>query len=933
MGYLCHQSVRGWAMALLAFGGLALYAPESLAACAFQSHGRHCYDLTERCQPGCPDTSCAQRAEGLISPNSLLQFTPDFQGAIGDCSGAGDRQQVFECAWANVVQMHPQLRSDQCVKDRLFDHYHTIALDHGIVEFDEAQLCDWPTTGEVPTGYFAPDAPRELLDDGGVEPPPGEGFNDPPAHHIGAHEGRLIEPLRRAARVADPLSCSLRLSAIAFSRGDDTLGRAYADLSVTGRLAFEQFREARPGEAYCRMLAFRPPAPGCPTAGFSRRRGLVNGCREALDRAYDVANYLRVGQMQPAAVKEQARAALGWIAVSGEDDRPHRPVNVPSSAFPQYDIEVLVDAPRAPQGEPRTIAVPSRFTIAQSNPPPPVALPAPGTWSLAPEPEPTLDPDAEVVLFIHGMGSRAEESEHISRLMFERMGRNRCNLAVIAVDLPTSGYAASLGHEAISDLRAIGWPTLTPLPVPVPIDVLQLVPGLGAIIPPGLGVIPPGTPIPDFHATGATPMLDFIESFIVGFVGTLDDTLPIEHRIIAVMGGSLGGSMSFRLGRRPNTPWLERVIAWSPASSVPSLAGGFDIVKHQGPRATWEAANDRDVSDPDDLSAARLDRRRDHFAATWDEPIFPLLVPAQPETWTSQHYPCRDSAIAAARLDRHETYDADTNLWNSRLAAEQLIYSHQTIDPTTDEPRYAANTKPMLLACGMEDNFNFNQICEATRSIAPNMWGTPGRALFLDETGHSLHDERGEYFAGEVVDFLCPVDAWAPASVPPLRELRGWCTANTHCRSERCDIGRGTMNTRRCIPNDGTGRAGDACNHNNQCRAPLTCTTPAAGQFGTCVADRSVSDGGLCSAPQQCESDRCSANRCRALAGLNEWCGHNADCRSGVCDAGFGTMGTNRCVPAYGTGRVGDWCNHNNQCQRGLRCPSPGPGIFRRCER
>ncbi len=38
----------------------------------------------------------------------------------------------------------------------------------------------------------------------------------------------------------------------------------------------------------------------------------------------------------------QYRQGAGWIAVSGEDDTPHRPVNVPTAPFRQFDIPVPV---------------------------------------------------------------------------------------------------------------------------------------------------------------------------------------------------------------------------------------------------------------------------------------------------------------------------------------------------------------------------------------------------------------------------------------------------------------------------------------------------------------------------------------------------------------------------------------------------------------
>jgi hypothetical protein len=539
--------------------------------------------------------------------------------------------------------------------------------------------------------YFAPVIPPSLLD---TPPPPGTQINVPAAHNIGMNEGRLRADLRGAAAAADPRA-SLRLAALRFASGDTVTGRAFADLAVTGRRSFAAFRTALPQEEFCRDMS-RSPGGLDPNA-------VLNGCFAALDRAYRVANFLRTGQrgdtpaLKTRKTNERNDNALGWIAVSGEDDSPHRPVNVPSSDFPQFDLDVQVEAPRAVG--PKTVTVHTRYVIAQSAP-------------------------------INGR-----------------------TLVVIAMDLPTSGYATNLDFDDVSPLADIGAPKWTPLPVPVvvPVGIEYAVPGLPPgfppILPPGF-TIPPGTPLPDFQATGRTPLLDFIETFIVRFVETLDNNgLQVKSNVRAVMGGSLGGNMTFRLGRRAGVPWLPRFIVWSPASIWNSLGEGSDLFKHFGPRKAWEDAD----------KANRLPGTGDRaaFFGGWDKAIVPVIIPmAQSDTWTSDFYPCKKSSVAGARLDRHETYDAKFLAWHWRLGAEQLLYSHQTNDPTTNRPRFTSNVKPMLLACGTEDHVAFNNICPATQNTAPLMTITPGRALFLDKTGHSLDNERKRFFARQVLDFI-----------------------------------------------------------------------------------------------------------------------------------------------------------------------------------
>ena len=78
---------------------------------------------------------------------------------------------------------------------------------------------------------------------------------------------------------------------------------------------------------------------------------------------------------------------------------------------------------------------------------------------------------------------------------------------------------------------------------------------------------------------------------MVSFAETLDRTVPFKNNIKAVMGGSLGGNMTFRLGRRPNVPWLPEFVVWSPASIWESLGWGVDVGPHLGLRKAWYSAD------------------------------------------------------------------------------------------------------------------------------------------------------------------------------------------------------------------------------------------------------------------------------------------------------------------------------------------------------
>jgi hypothetical protein len=693
-------------------------------------------------------------------------------GALGNCKtgrgGPSNRATIFACAW-NQLPASDQL---PCLHKLLDEAAVTtrgvleVRAANGIVgavaddrteqTFAGPEQCEAPTNGDLPDQYFAPAMPQSLVDGTPAGTTRYSGFNTPPGQNIGDNEGRLRADLREVAKLAEPITCTLPLAAYAFAHAKAATGAdhdelqatatAYADLAVTGRRAFAKFAEQPPGSAYCTALATQPIDRDCPSLGAPPTpTELAEGCGHALDRAYDVANFLRTGQAVTAAGpwfdgdgmligaaatdherKVVARDDLGWIAVSGEDDQPHRPVNVPSTDAPQFDIDVDVPVPLQHLGTdypyaPLPERVHARFVIAQSRGAGLVAPRLANRWTLAPDYVPAIAPGAEVIFFIHGMDSRAEEAGDITRELFALMQKQESqkNLVIITVDLPSSGYTQNLDYTVISPLDAIGNPD-------------------GNV---------------NFSASGRTPMLDFLETFVVRFAETLDKKVPFLGDVKAVMGGSLGGNLSFRLGRRPGTPWLPNVVVWSPASIWDSMGEGSDPGVHAGPRRTWFLARDYHIVDPNDPTTA--DRRRTFFVDGWDGHVAGVFIPiSQPETWTSTQYPCRDAAIAGARLDRQETYDALFLSWRWRLASEQLLYSHHTTDPLTNLPRFMTNDKRMLLACGHHDNVPYNDICEATRKTARDLTLTPGKAEFLLDTGHSLDNERPRFWALQVNEFL-----------------------------------------------------------------------------------------------------------------------------------------------------------------------------------
>ena len=552
--------------------------------------------------------------------------------------------------------------------------------------------------------------------------PPTSTIRGAPGSTLGANEGRVRSELRTAAQQKNPMH-DLCLAAQRFERdqaasgntpSDRDFGNAFADLSVTGKAAFALFKQLHPNLT---SLGSQAECAGATAPSLTM----------ALTRAYRVANALRGLHDSP------ERKALGWIAVSGEDDQPYRPVNVPSSKFPQFELKV--DVPIF------NIAINTRYMIAHARNTPAFARPAtplvdggPGLRVPA-EPLPGLARDAQVILFLHGGDSRLEEAGDLTAALHRLGGRN---WTVISMDLPTSGYADNIDHDRVS-----------------PIEAVQC-----------------------HH----TPLVDFVEEFIAAFVDALDGRLrgQLKPRIKTVVGGSLGGNMAMRLGRRPNTPWVTSVVPWSPASIWPSFVGQPNAVA-AGCDTCWDGTHDMAVNmslkwaglGPGSLPAALVpgylppglapsyrpadevpERRRELFYGGFDwAPAYGISgQPPQAECWFSDKFQCKKTNNLGARIDRQETYDANFRAWHWRLGAEQLVFSHQQHAPGTNAPLYLRNTKRMLLFCGAEDTCG--NLCAHTQDVASKMVNTPGCARFLGQTGHSQDNEHPFWIARQIADFL-----------------------------------------------------------------------------------------------------------------------------------------------------------------------------------
>jgi hypothetical protein len=594
-----------------------------------------------------------------------------------------------------------------------------------------SNMLDWtPTvsTGDYTMiGFRPPDSATRNI----YRSKPGD-VRGSPGSTLGANEGRVRGELRAVAKKKDPLA-ALCQAAQRFTTNrpapdrdtpsDRDYGNAFADLAVTGRTAFAAFVKQRPTDA---TLRAHPACAGAAVAAVD----------QALDRAYQGAAALRL----PHSSRE--RQALGWMAVSGEDDQPYRPVNVPGTAFPQFDIRV--DTPGW------SLPVDTRYMIAHRKAPNFTRAPAPlvdggGPKRQVPaDPLPALADDAQVLLFIHGMDSRTEEAEDLAASL-HHLGDGK-NWTVISLDLPSSGYATNLDPGRISAASEV--------------------------------------------SCHKTRLLDFMEDYIVAFVDTLDRKLggKLKPKIRAAVGGSLGGNMTMRLsrrddlalraGRKADTPWLTHVVSWSPAAIWPSFIGrpncaacgcdtGWDMGKDRAVNLALRWAGRSNGGERFLPSNETPELRRELFYGgfDWDGGLLLEITgnvrKPQAQCWYSDRWRCKDATVAASRIDRQETYDANFRAWRWRLGAEQLAFSQrQNTRPGLneyDDPLYLYNKKPMLLFCGSEDVCG--DLCKHTRNVAARMVNTPGYARFLNLTGHSIPNEHPEYMAREIATFLASFPA------------------------------------------------------------------------------------------------------------------------------------------------------------------------------
>jgi pimeloyl-ACP methyl ester carboxylesterase len=482
-----------------------------------------------------------------------------------------------------------------------------------------------------------------------------------------------------------------------------------------------------------------------------------NAIHSVLDTAYNTLWAIRANDASWRAFRSQQ----GWFAVSGEDDTPHRPVNVSTSPYPQYDIKF--DVPAA-DGTP--LHMTTRYVVASGhrylgpapdflpgllNQPPvlPVGNPAP---RIVPFDLPSIPADGKIIIYIHGGGSRAEEDTSVANyIQYEALAQVvSTNYTVISFDMPNSAYGESF-------------------------DAMQVVQNS-----PGIGFYPPG------YVPAKLDILNFEEQYIINFIEALDQQIGnVKNRIVAVVGGSLGADMGLLLSSRNDAAhqYLNTIVAWSATSLAPSTTG----------LPFGQAVFNADLADnqlqPQVTSAESTSSRHDFFHALYFQdlidfpPNSPLSIeygPPQPVQWyrSSDWQPCKTSMIAQSRFDRYEVYSTFLRHWSPALNLELIYLAFPDAfgqGPTLPGasalnftfPSPSVNSR-LLLMSGDNDNYFPPYIYYNTQVMSAALTGglglviqgsnasqqAFGQAEFWQNTGHSFHDERPQALAREIVHFI-----------------------------------------------------------------------------------------------------------------------------------------------------------------------------------
>ena len=540
--------------------------------------------------------------------------------------------------------------------------------------------------------------------------------------HVSVRSARLIPTLRAVAarRDAERALVDSALARVQAARARETSGptielsNAMADLAVTGRAAYRQFRALAPTEDSLLAATMSPPR-----RVFTRpltEREVRAALRGTLDRAYRVVWALTAAPEHRA----ELRGSLGWIAVSPEDDAPHSPVNIGGAADPVGEINF------AEMGQPISCRVSIKLGGALP------ALPSPGE-SIRTFPTEAYqqfqqllshrrDHYDDLILFIHGLGSRIEEGDRFKQRLIDHGRARGKRYAVLSLDLPGFGYSSRLTFDAVVRGR------------PARFDIARP------------------------SSRSSFPFLTLYRECLA----------QLSNRIAGgfqyVVGGSLGGNLTLRLAEARNDrthilpDTIRKFLSWSPASIWESYErsrlvvdpnGGthYDHVKHEMVRQSRDSMNE--LEKPESR----------HAWFDWIQRGTKVWGPFRAGGWVGKADLSKDTLLYLT-----EMYGPEWRRTFWATSHEQLIFSHQEPLARRDQWNFKTINRPLYIISGEKDvNIPldyFNNVDKVTKAC-PDV---PGRRMLLRRTGHSVHEERPDLLASHAVRFFTDAPTFRPGS-------------------------------------------------------------------------------------------------------------------------------------------------------------------------
>lgn len=542
----------------------------------------------------------------------------------------------------------------------------------------------------------------------------------------GVATGRLTPQLREVAAARDPRNALSKAVLVKLGRipaaDRDAISEAMADLSVTGWHSFRAFRQ-NPIKLD-ELVAMTLPDSGTDEAAVRA------AAEPLLGRAYDVA-WMLVGDPN---IRAFRKVNPMWIAVSGEDDPAHAPVNVPCTTD-HMSTEVIETG----------IRYACRMSLKVPDPP---TKPYPNTRASFPDgsnatrvlgdlvPRTTTfggthtnDGRPEhydsLVLFLHGLGSRIEESDAFKTKVIEKGLERGHRFGILSIDLPGFGYSERVDIDALFAERVTG-------------DTH-------------------GFRLPDGHGS-AFPLLGLYRDCVAAL------SQMIHGGINHIMGGSLGGNLSLWCAEKPNFSnlppaipreirGLRNVASWSPASVWESYerhrntaveAGLTNGARWDGPLVS-RGKNGAKIRSRDRYRERESDGSRFAF----------FELQQRGEEFLGLHvlgawgYPPTKSGM----LLQSELYSEEYRRTFWACSNEQVEFSHREPLLNGDWPFKSIET-PLMIAGGARDvgSQDVMNIYDNVIHITDACPAVPGTRHLMNHTGHSISDERPDHLADLVVD-------------------------------------------------------------------------------------------------------------------------------------------------------------------------------------